>query len=96
MAKIKGRKLTCYAFVDAANLFYGGKKSLGWSIDYNKLFGYLKTKFGAKRAFYYAGIELGGFPHDPLSSKPINLDEVLRFHRKKLKDKKLSESEIIL
>ena len=34
----------CYAFIDAANLFYGGKKSLGWSVDYKKLLKYLKTK----------------------------------------------------
>jgi uncharacterized LabA/DUF88 family protein len=31
-----------YAFIDAANLFYGGKKSLGWKIDYKKLLNYKK------------------------------------------------------
>ena len=92
----KSKKTTCYAFIDAANLFYGGKKSLGWSIDYKKLLEYLKTKFGVKKAFYYAGVELNKFPYDPLSVRPIDLDEVLRFHREKLKDEKLSESEIIL
>lgn len=97
MAKTKrGRKSTCYAFVDAANLFYGGKKSLGWSVDYKKLLKYLKTKFGVKKAFYYAGVELDNFPYDPLSSRPVDLDKVLRFHKKKLKDEKLSESEIVL
>lgn len=34
-----------FAFIDASNLFYGGKKSLGWSIDLQKLFNYLKEKY---------------------------------------------------
>lgn len=97
MAKTKKvKKSICYAFIDAANLFYGGKKSLGWSVDYRKLHKYLKTKFGVRKAFYYAGVELNNFPHDPLSPRPINLDKVLRFHKKKLKDENLSESEIVL
>jgi len=87
---------TCYAFIDAANLFYGGKKSLGWSVDYRKLLKYLKVKFGVKKAFYYAGVELNNFPHDPLSPRPIDLNKVLQFHRKKLKGEKLSESEVVL
>lgn len=33
-----------FAFVDASNLFYGGEKSLGWRIDYQKLLYYLKDK----------------------------------------------------
>jgi uncharacterized LabA/DUF88 family protein len=99
MAKAKrkiAQKSTCYTFIDAANLFYGGQKSLGWSIDYQKLLKYLKNKFGVKKAFYYAGVELNGFPYDILSAKPLDLDELLRFQRKKIKDKNLSEAEIAL
>jgi hypothetical protein len=33
-----------YVFIDASNLFYGGKKSLGWKIDYKKLLAYLQEK----------------------------------------------------
>lgn len=33
------------AFIDASNLFYGGEKSLGWKIDYQKLLNYLKDKY---------------------------------------------------
>ncbi len=33
-----------YAFIDASNLFYGGEKSLGWKIDYEKLLHYLREK----------------------------------------------------
>jgi len=32
-----------FAFIDASNLFYGGEKSLGWKIDYEKLLKYLKN-----------------------------------------------------
>lgn len=46
------------AFIDAANLFYGGEKSLGWKIDYLKLLRYLKKKYGTRKAFYFAGLEM--------------------------------------
>lgn len=42
-----------YAFIDASNLFYGGEKSLGWKIDYQKLLAYLKEKYGISKAFYF-------------------------------------------
>lgn len=38
----QSRKKPVYAFIDASNLFYGGQKSLGWKIDYQKLLFYLK------------------------------------------------------
>jgi uncharacterized LabA/DUF88 family protein len=41
--------MSTYAYIDASNLFYGGKKSLGWSIDYKKLQSYLKEKYEMKR-----------------------------------------------
>ena len=34
-----------YAYIDASNLFYGGKKSLGWSVDFEKLFKYALESF---------------------------------------------------
>jgi len=95
--KINSRsiKSVCYAFIDAANLFYGGAKSLGWSIDYQKLLGYLKEKFKVKKAFYYAGVELNGFPYSILETKPINLNKLLAFHREKLSGK-LSEAKLLI
>jgi hypothetical protein len=44
-----------YAFIDASNLFYGGEKSLGWKIDYQKLFDYLRTKYNVKKTLYFGG-----------------------------------------
>ena len=49
------------AFIDASNLFYGGEKSLGWKIDYQKLLGYLKNKYDINRAFYFGGVEIHDF-----------------------------------
>ncbi|OGK12835.1 hypothetical protein A3C98_00225 [Candidatus Roizmanbacteria bacterium RIFCSPHIGHO2_02_FULL_37_15] len=85
-----------FAFIDAANLFYGGEKSLGWKIDYRKLIRYLKEKYKAKKAFYYAGIELHGYCYSLLDNKPLNLEGLLTYLKRKLKDKSLSDDEIIL
>jgi len=87
---------TVYAFIDAANLFYGGEKSLGWKIDYKKLLNYLKEKYKIKKAFYYAGIELHGYKYSLLEDRPLNLENLYKYLLNKLKDKKIEESEILL
>ena len=51
-------------FIDASNLFYGGEKSLGWKIDYQKLLNYLKEKYGISRALYFGGVEIYDFDYD--------------------------------
>lgn len=68
-----------YCFIDAANLFYGGEKSLGWSIDYQKLLEYLKTKYQVQKCFYYAGVDTYNFPYDPLSSRSLPLEPLLTY-----------------
>ena len=89
------KKTVTYAFIDAANLFYGGEKSLGWSIDYKKLLEYLKEKFGVRKAFYYAGVELNGFSYSILDLKPIDLNKLLLFQKRKI-SKNLSEAELLI
>lgn len=79
----RNKKIKTFAFIDASNLFYGGEKSLGWKIDYKKLLTYLKDKYHVSKTFYYAGIELSGFPYSILDSKPIDLNNLLVFYRKK-------------
>lgn len=81
MTRRRGK--ACYAFIDAANLFYGGEKSLGWSIDYRKLLVYLRDKFGVTRAFYYAGVELNGFPYSVLDAKLIDLHKLIQYLSRK-------------
>jgi len=85
-----------YAFIDASNLFYGGEKSLGWKIDYKKLLNYLKKRYGVSRAFYYAGVELDGFTYSVLDKNPIQLKSLLFYLKTKLKNKNLSEAQIVL
>lgn len=92
----KVRKKPTYAFVDAANLFYGGEKSLGWKIDYQKLFIYLRRKYRVRKVFYYAGVETDGFEYSVLSGEPLRLNKLVLYLRKKLKDSTLNEAEIIL
>lgn len=50
-------QMSTYAYIDAANLFYGGKHSLGWSIDYLKLYEYLKQKYQTKKTYFFGGVE---------------------------------------
>lgn len=92
----KTKEKIVYAFIDAANLFYGGQKSLGWNIDYKKLLGYLKDKFNVTKAYYYAGIEAEGFTYDPLKSEFINIQELLSFYLKTHKSSNISVVDPIL
>jgi|SRR3989344_8641571 len=62
-----------FAFIDASNLFYGGEKSLGWKIDYQKLFNYLKEKYGVSGAFYFGGVEIHDFTYDYQKDETVQL-----------------------
>lgn len=97
MIRIIKRQKPVYAFIDASNLFYGGQKSLGWRIDYEKLFKYLKEKYGARKIFYYGGIEIYDYNYSILDKKPIDLDKLIEHLRNKLKiGNHLNEAEIFL
>lgn len=79
-------KKPTFAFIDASNLFYGGKKSLGWKIDYQKLIKYIKKKYLVKKVFYYGGVELDGFPYSILDKRPIDLIKLIKYLRGKNND----------
>lgn len=64
------------AFIDASNLFYGGKKSLGWSIDYEKLLDYLKEKYGIKTAYFFGGVEIYRFTFDYLFHEGVPIKDL--------------------
>jgi len=64
------------AFIDASNLFYGGKKSLGWSIDYEKLLAYLKEKYGIEIAYFFGGVEIHRFPFNYLAHDTVPIEEL--------------------
>lgn len=67
------------AYIDASNLFYGGKKSLGWSIDFEKLFKYLRERFGVSQVYYFGGIEIHKFPFDYLLNDSVSLKDLERY-----------------
>jgi len=64
------------AFVDASNLFYGGEKSLGWKIDYQKLLDYLKSKYDVNRVLYFGGVEIYKFTFDYLQNETVPIIEL--------------------
>lgn len=70
-----------YAFIDASNLFYGGEKSLGWKIDYKKLFVYLQRKYGVKQALYFGGVEMHNYKYDYLSEDTVPLGQLEKYLR---------------
>lgn len=86
-----------YAFVDASNLFYGGEKSLGWKIDYQKLLKYLKNKYSVSKAYYFGGVETYNFNHD-YSGDTVSLEKLKSYLSKeiKTKGKKLGQAKLIL
>ncbi|OGZ63209.1 MAG: hypothetical protein A2812_02480 [Candidatus Staskawiczbacteria bacterium RIFCSPHIGHO2_01_FULL_36_16] len=87
-----------FAFIDASNLFYGGEKSLGWRIDYKKLFQYLKEKYDVSSVFYFGGVEIYDFKYDYQGDETIPLKD-LEEHLLQLlqsKSKQLNEAQILL
>ena len=68
--------MNVFAFIDASNLFYGGKKSLGWRIDYDKLFGYLKNKYKVSNVLYFGGVETHGFRFNYLKNETVSMENL--------------------
>jgi len=97
VAEIK-TKPNNYAFIDAANLFYGGQKSLGWKIDYRELLRYLKDKYKISKALYFGGAEIHKFKFDYLENNTVPLAELERYLANLIKERgnRLSETELIL
>ncbi|OGY60313.1 MAG: hypothetical protein A3B23_00210 [Candidatus Colwellbacteria bacterium RIFCSPLOWO2_01_FULL_48_10] len=85
-----------YVFIDASNLFYGGEKSLGWKIDYNKLFKYLKEKYVATKILYFGGVETRDFKYDYQANETVPPDAVEKHLLTLLQNKHLNEADIVL
>ncbi len=65
-----------HVYIDASNLFYGGKKSLGWSVDYKKLYQYLIEKYHVSNVFFFGGVEIHKFPFDYLQNDTVPIHEL--------------------
>jgi len=87
-----------FAFIDASNLFYGGEKSLGWKIDYRKLFQYLQEKYEASKVFYFGGVEIHNFHYDYQTEETVPLKALEKHLLNLIKDsgKNLNEAQLLL
>ena len=84
--------------MDASNLFYGGEKSLGWKIDYQKLLNYLREKYSVASAFYFGGVEVHDFKYNYQADETVPL-KVLEKHLLNLLQNKgegLNEAQLLL
>lgn len=87
-----------FVFIDASNLFYGGEKSLGWKINYQKLLEYLKEKYGANKVFYFGGVEIHDFPYDYIENDTVPIHKVEKYILSIIENKSetISEAMILL
>ena len=90
--------MSIYAFIDASNLFYGGEKSLGWKIDYQKLLIYLKDKYKISKALYFGGVEIHDFNFNYLKNETVPVEELEKYLTKTIKEQgnKMSEAVLLL
>lgn len=87
-----------FTFIDASNLFYGGEKSLGWKIDYQKLLKYLKNKYQISKTFYFGGVEIYDFKYNYLDNNTVPIDKLEKYLVGLINQKgyKLNEAELLL
>ncbi len=87
-----------HAYIDASNLFYGGKKSLGWSIDYQKLRGYLADKYQVTQIYFFGGVEIYRFPFDYLKNETVPIRDLEKYLVSLIKETgdKITEAELKL
>ena len=90
--------MNTFAFVDASNLFYGGEKSLGWKIDYEKLLEYLKKKYAVSKVFYFGGVEIHDFQYNYQDNETVSLKDLEKHLLRSLQNKGsgLNEAELLL
>lgn len=84
------RGKSIYAFIDAANLFYGGERSLHFRIDYEKLINYLRERFAVIKVFYYAGVDVETYKEE---GNKLNLAKLVKYYEKELLNKENTAEE---
>lgn len=72
-----------YAFIDASNLFWGGRSSMGFGVDYKKLIEFLAKEYHVTKVFYYGGVRIFDYEYSVLDNELINLTK-LEEHLKEL------------
>lgn len=89
------KKKQAYAFIDASNLFWGGKENMGFKVDYRKLLTYIEKKYGVVKAFYYGGVRIFDFEYSILDGKPLDLEK-LKQHLTDLRDKSAEKEQLLI
>lgn len=71
---------------------------MGWKIDYQKLFGYLKEKYEMSEILYFGGVEIYQFEFDYLKNETVPIGELENYLVDLIKNKSnnLNEAELIL
>jgi len=67
-----------YAFIDAANIFYGGERSMHFRIDYARLMAYLREKMKVTKVFYYAGVDVDTYKAE--EGKKIDTNDLVAYY----------------
>jgi uncharacterized LabA/DUF88 family protein len=79
--------INTYAYIDASNVFYGGAKSLGWSIDYEKLRKYLEEKYQVSVIYFFGGVDIHHFPFDYIKHDTVPIRELEAYLTDFIKEK---------
>lgn len=74
-----------YAFIDASNLFWGGRESMGFGIDYKRLKEHLEKNYNVAKVFYYGGLRIFDFEYSVLNFEQIDFQK-LTDHLKTLQE----------
>jgi uncharacterized LabA/DUF88 family protein len=82
-----------YSFIDASNLFWGGRESIGFGIDYKKLKEYLEKNYGVTKIFYYGGVRIFDFEYSILGQEKLDFQQ-LADYLKDLQSKSGEEDKI--
>ncbi len=85
-----------YSFIDASNLFYGGEKSLGWKIDYQKLLEYLKEKYEVEKALYFGGVDIYNFHYNYLKNDSVSVNDIENYFIKILGNNRFDDEKMNL
>jgi len=65
-----------YAFIDASNLFWGGRESMGFGIDYKKFKEHLEKSYNVAKVFYYGGLRIFDFEYSVLDYEKIDFEKL--------------------
>lgn len=69
---------------------------MGWKIDYQKLFDYLKKKYQIERAFYFGGVEMHKFYYNYLKNETVPVEELEKYLADLVKEEDNFNKAIIL